>query len=451
MKTNCAIETLHIEMEWLQKVINQVISSYLMHEGHEKRWQDMPIPDLSNSDSPYAKIVNEWNLNSYERLAITLAMTPHLKPEVLDVFFGRNTLYDRGFTEFGGVIDKEHSGFLPTGQTLLFLVTANNPELRIEVMHIFNIQNKIIEEQLLSLSDTSDYISDYNGVLSISSEWLHYFITGEQQKTEFSSTFPAVKINTSLDWNDLVLNDEVMEQVLEINTWLKHSNTLMNDWNLKSKIKPGYRALFYGSSGTGKALTTKLLGKSIDKEVYKVDLSMVVSKYIGETEKNLAKIFDRATHNDWILFFDEADALFGKRTAVNSSNDRHVNQQTAYLLQRIEDFTGVIILSSNLKANMDEAFTRRFQSMIHFTMPSPNERFQLWQNAFSETCQLDSEIDLKKIAEDYEISGGSIVNVLRYSALTVIKRNARIVTKAELLNGIKREFKRANKTISNVR
>src|SRR6202012_489898 len=196
-----------------------------------------------------------------------------------------------------------------------------------------------------------------------------------------------------MEWEDIVLDDLVMAQVEEINTWLEHGDTLMNDWGLLKKIKPGYRALFYGPPGTGKTLTATLIGKASGRDVYKVDLSMIVSKYIGETEKNLSKIFDIAQYKNWILFFDEADALFGKRTAASSSNDRHANQQTAYLLQRIEDFPGIVILATNLKANMDDAFTRRFQAMIHFNMPTAEERYQLWNNAFSETCTLHPDID----------------------------------------------------------
>ena len=205
--------------------------------------------------------------------------------------------------------------------------------------------------------------------------------------------------------------------------------------------------MFYGPPGTGKSLTATLLGKATNKEVYRIDLSMIVSKYIGETEKNLSKVFDIARDKEWILFFDEADALFGKRTAANSSNDRHANQQTAHLLQLIEDFHGEVILASKLRAKMDEAFTRRFQAIIHFNMPSTEERYQLWQNAFSGICTLSEEIDLYQIAEDYELAGGAIINVLRYCALAAIGRNDSVVTKNELLKGIKREFSKENKTL----
>jgi SpoVK/Ycf46/Vps4 family AAA+-type ATPase len=250
-----------------------------------------------------------------------------------------------------------------------------------------------------------------------------------------------------MNWEDIVLDQQVMSQVNEINAWLDHGATLMNEWGLSSKIKPGYRALFHGPPGTGKTLTATLLGKASGRDVYRIDLSMIVSKYIGETEKNLSRIFDIAQHRNWILFFDEADALFGKRTAANTSNDRHANQQTAYLLQRIEDFPGVVILATNLDANMDDAFKRRFQSIIHFNMPSAEERYQLWQNAFSGVCTLHEEIDVAEVSEAYELAGGSIINVLRYCALSAVRRNDPVVTKPELLAGIRREFKKENKTM----
>ncbi len=448
MHTNVNIPFLYNEIYWLQEVIHNVISTYLEHEGERPHWTDIPVQEIKNSEATYAKCLIDWKLNIYERLAIALTLASQLKPEVLDVFFGRNKIYDRGFTEFGGIIDKNHSGFLPTGQTLIFLISATNPEIREEIFHIFNKENILVKEQVLSLEDTELFIPKHNGILSLSKRWFHYFLTGEEPNIEQSNTFPAQKISTHLNWEDVVLNDLVMDEVLALKAWLQHSNTLMNEWELYKKIKPGYRALFYGPPGTGKTLTVSLLGKVSNREVYRVDLSMIVSKYIGETEKNLSRIFDIAQYKDWILFFDEADALFGKRTEANSSNDRHANQQTSYLLQRIEDFPGVVILASNLKGNMDAAFTRRFQAMIHFSMPEVNERYQLWNKAFSGTCILHPDVDVWKVAEEYELAGGAIINVLRFCALAVVSRGDTVVTKEELLEGIRKEFKKENKTIT---
>jgi AAA+ superfamily predicted ATPase len=448
MEPNSSFAVLLEEVAWLQSVIDQAIKTYLMHEGHENNWQDIPMPDLNEIDCSYSNAIMGWELNNYSRLALVLAIAPHVKPEILDVFLSKNQIYDKGFTEFGGVIDKNHSGFLPTGQTLSFLISAGDPLLKVEALKIFEKDSMLIKNQVISLSETESYIPNLNGILSVEENWIHYFLVGTKVESQNSTVFPAQKITTNMNWEDVVLDHLVMEQVQEINKWLTHGETLMKDWGLFKKIKQGYKVLFCGPPGTGKTLTATLIGKAAQRDVYQVDLSMVVSKYIGETEKNLAKIFDTAANKDWILFFDEADALFGKRTAANTSNDRHANQQTAYLLQKIEDFPGVVILASNLRANMDDAFTRRFQSIVNFKMPSVSERYQLWQNAFDGVCGLHDEVDLHQISEHYELAGGSIINVLRHCALSAISRGDTLVNKHELLAGIKKEYRKENKTIS---
>jgi SpoVK/Ycf46/Vps4 family AAA+-type ATPase len=220
----------------------------------------------------------------------------------------------------------------------------------------------------------------------------------------------------------------------------------MDEWGLSKVLKPGFRGLFYGPPGTGKTMTASLLGKSSGLDVYRIDLSKIVSKYIGETEKNLANIFDQAENKNWILFFDEADAIFGKRTSTNDSKDRYANQEISYLLQRIEEFPGLLILATNLKTNMDEAFARRFQSMIYFPVPSPSLRMQLWKNAFV-NFDVDEKIDLWQISKKYDITGGSIINVLRYCALHSVSRDEKRIAKDDLLEGIKREFRKEGKTL----
>jgi hypothetical protein len=430
------------EMDWLQKVIEQVIANFFHFDGTQKQEQDIPMPELDATNSIYHAKIKEWNLNYYERLCLALILAPQIKPEILDVLFAINATYDRYFTEFGGVINKSHSGFLPTGQTFSFLITGINPELRLEVFNILNADNILLKEQVVMIESAEKQFPVLNGVLSLNERWLQYFITGTLPRLEYSTSFPAQQITTPLNWADLVLDNHVMAQVLEINAWLNHGTTLMTEWGLENKIEPGFRTLFYGPQGTGKTLTAALLGKSSNRVVYRVDLSMIVSKYIGETEKNLSKIFDLAQHKDWILFFDEAEALFGKRTAIASSNDRYANQEAAYLLHRIEEFPGVVILSSNLKVNIDDDFTRNFQSIIHFPMPNKEERLQLWKNAFSGKCELDSSIDLENIAEQYELTGGAIINVLRHCAITAIQKNETIVSNQDLLEGIRSEIKK---------
>ncbi|WP_420590829.1 ATP-binding protein [Bacterioplanoides sp.] len=441
------LSTLYQELAWLEQVIHQAIRSYLKQEGYEQHWSEIPVPDISQDTSLYAEDVRHWQLNAFERLTLALVMAPHLRPEILDVFFGMNELYQRGFTEFGGVSDKTFSGFVPTGQTLNFLISGNDPLWRTATMEILNNRHRLQVEQVLTLQAADADLPAWTGTLNLSESRLHYWISGEHITPELSSAFPAQAITTPLNWSDLVLEYPVMQQIAEIQAWLQYGSTLMQDWGLNKKVKPGYRALFYGPPGTGKTLTASLLAKHTGREIYRVDLSMVVSKYIGETEKNLSKVFDAAAHKNWILFFDEADALFGQRTETSSSNDRHANQQIGYLLQRIEDFPGVVILATNLKGNMDEAFSRRFQSMVGFKLPEKEERLTLWKNAFQGSCELADDVDLNLIAEKYPLAGGAIINVLRYCALAAVQRNEKRVTQSDILNGIRREYRKDNRTL----
>ena len=192
-------------------------------------------------------------------------------------------------------------------------------------------------------------------------------------------------------------------------------------------------------------LTASLMGKSTGKDVYKIDISMISSKWIGETEKNLAKIFDTAETKDWILFFDEADSIFGKRTSKGGSNEKQSNQEISYLLQRTEEYPGIVILASNLLGNIDDAFIRRFQSMIHFKIPTWTERLKLWEKAFNSTISIESEIDLKEISKKFEVAGGAIVNVLKFCSIKAAQRKSKVILKHELLEGIKYELLKEGK------
>ena len=237
----------------------------------------------------------------------------------------------------------------------------------------------------------------------------------------------------------MILDYDTQEALEEINTWIKHQHTILENWGLNRILKPGYRALFYGPPGTGKTLAATLLGKKNQMDVYRVDLSMIVSKYIGETEKNLAKVFDMAENRNWILFFDEADALFGKRTSTNTSNDRHANQEVAYLLQRIEDFPGTIILATNLRSNIDEAFSRRFQSVIYFPMPNEEQRYELWKNMLPPTWLKEQNNELVTLAAETELSGGSITNVVRRCALQLLMSGKKTLDTQTLKEALEKE------------
>jgi SpoVK/Ycf46/Vps4 family AAA+-type ATPase len=267
------------------------------------------------------------------------------------------------------------------------------------------------------------------------------------RKPQFSPDFPAKRLTTGMDWNDLVVDEYTMLQLDEIRVWLQHGPTLLEDWGMAKKIKPGFKALFHGSPGTGKTLTAILLGKLFNLDVYRIDLSMVVSKYIGETEKNLEKVFKKAENKKWILFFDEADSLFSKRTGITDSNDKYANQEVAYLLQRLEDYPGLVILASNMRNNVDEAFTRRLNSIVHFQKPQSRERLRIWRAAFSTACIPPDNGSLQQIANQHELSGGAIINVVHYASLMALNRGDNKISIEDLNNGIKKEFKKEGKTM----
>jgi hypothetical protein len=439
--------SLTAEMYWLAQIIETRMDLYW---GRNLLYQDItavPSPVLKPEDSVYAQIVNYYNLSFEERVVLLLALAPHVQPHLLDVFFVKNSSFDRVFTEFGGIKGQNFNGFLPTGETAAFILAASDLEKRFSLLRIFNESHLFRKHNILKLVSAHAEEPLLSGAIQISIEYLSFFTSGLAHQPDYGPGFPAKRIYTNLEWTDLVLSDNIMKEVEEIEEWIIHGDTLLNDWDMKRTVKPGYRALFYGPPGTGKTLTASLLGKSTGLEVYRIDLSMIVSKYIGETEKNLANVFDQAENKNWILFFDEADALFGKRTQTSSSNDRHANQEVSYLLQRIEDFPGIIILATNLKANLDDAFSRRFQAMIYFAQPDAEQRLKLWKLSISDKAVLEDKLNLEEIAEKYELTGGTIINIVRYAALKAIKRGNNILLNADFIESIRRELGKEGKII----
>ncbi len=440
------------ELDWIKEVLaTRMRTRFQVDEEmtpaqKEALFFSVDPPKLNGVESVYAQFLDYYKLSFAERVVLLLAVIPYIRPGLLDVFFLKNEKNGKIFSEFGGVIGGSHNGFLPTAETALFVICGDNLKHRFSLMNMFNGGHSLIGKYvtLEKQSPTDPFLS---GVLTPTRELIDLFTIGSYSNPVFGADFPAKRISTGFEWDDLVLEDTTVAQVEELKTWLEYGEYIMEHWGLNRKLKPGYISLFYGPPGTGKTLTACLLGKAVQRPVYRIDLSMVVSKYIGETEKNLSKIFDQAENKNWILFFDEADALFGKRTKVNDAHDRYANQEVSYLLQRIEDFAGLSILATNLKSNLDEAFTRRFQTMIHFARPRVPERVRLWETAFPEACELEPSLNLRSVAKEFEITGGAIMNVVRYCALVAAKNGTNIITSKSLYEGIKREFSKDGKLI----
>lgn len=219
----------------------------------------------------------------------------------------------------------------------------------------------------------------------------------------------AYHMTTSKQWKDIVLDAATLGQLEALKDWTKHHRVEISDSD--NKRYPGYRALFYGLPGSGKKFSAALIGKELDLPVYRVDLSMVVSKFIGETEKNISRFFSQAGDKGSILFFDEADALFGKRTDAKDSHDKYANLEIACLVRAIEDYNGLVILSTNNKSNIDDAFLRRLQAVICFPPLSVSDRKKLWLLGFAGNELVQQRVDLDLVAGRYALSPGAIIHM----------------------------------------
>jgi len=447
MAANAAV--VEKELAWLEAMMTARFAAY----GEEAAGIDLfgqpDPPPLARASGPYAELVRGYSLNVAERLVLVLALAPYVAPAMLDPFLLQNQATGRRFTEFGGLAGQSHAGFLPTAETAMFLLAGDDRLLRVELESLFARDHPLVRRGILVLDQKHPEEPPLSQALRLSAPGLHQLLRGEAYAPVPGPDFPATPVTTTLDWEDLVLDAATMRQIETIGRWVAHSKTLMEDWGLGRRLKPGYRCLFHGTPGTGKTLTASLLGKRHNIPVYRVDISRVVSKWIGETEKNLAALFDQAEDRNWILFFDEADALFGKRTESRSSNDRAANQQIAYLLQRLEEYPGLAILATNQHSYIDEAFARRFQSAILFPMPDAAARERLWRDSFeSDGFRLAKDVDFAALAERYELAGGAIINVLRYAGLMAVERDPAVVHAHDLLDGIRRELQKEGHYVS---
>ena len=222
----------------------------------------------------------------------------------------------------------------------------------------------------------------------------------------------AIRLEPAFTWSDLVLAERQLEVLRSISAYLRHRDRVLSEWGYEATVSrtQGLKVLFAGESGTGKTMAAQVLGAELGLEMFRVDLAGTVSKYIGETEKNLERIFSAADGSNAILFFDEADALFGKRSEVSDAHDRYANLEVAYLLQRMETYPGAVILATNFRRNLDEAFIRRLDFVIDFPFPEPADRRRIWQRVLPPTAPVAGDVDLDFLAIRFKLSGGAIRN-----------------------------------------
>ncbi|WP_165586980.1 ATP-binding protein [Pseudaestuariivita atlantica] len=416
---------LDAELDWLAAAIAARLQAYLRNEA-PTALPPPPAPDPAGSR--YAALAQEAGLDPGDRLILALALAGHLVPQVLDPFLIRNSGIDRPFTEFG-MIDRADTGVQPSVQTALFLLGGGTPDGTLAASVHLTPSAPLMRQHLLAplAGETPQRQPLQAGAAALDRLGAapHVFqgrIAG----------LAAQRFDTALDWDDLVLTPRSRAALDALFAWIDHGPALHRDPAFARLVPAGCRVLFHGPPGTGKSLTAALIGKRAGRPVFRVDLSMVISKYIGETEKNLATLFDAADAQGWILFFDEADALFGRRAQAVHANDRYANQNVSYILQRVEQSSGLVILATNLGTTIDRAFRRRFQVSVPFELPGPDERAALWHRAFHDPALLHEDVDLALLARQYPVTGALIANVLRRCLLGRAQRGGTTIRRADI-------------------
>ena len=292
----------------------------------------------------------------------------------------------------------------------------------------------------------SEYLSEPDSVVALRAATL--FEAARAQSDQSLGSL-ATKVKTLHGWDDLVLPRSPLQRVKEIAAAIRHRHVVYSEWGFDQRIATGLglKILFSGASGTGKTMTAGVIAADLGLDLYKIDLSGIVSKYIGETEKNLDRIFHAAESSNAIVFFDEADALFGKRSEVNDAHDRYANIEVAYLLQKIEEYEGVVILASNLSKNIDLAFARRMHYVVEFPLPDEIHREKLWRGMFPAAVPLGEDVDFKFLSKQFPIAGGDIRNVALEAAF-LAAQDGKIVTMKQLAKALARQMMKQGKVPS---
>ncbi|WP_143661993.1 ATP-binding protein, partial [Streptomyces glaucescens] len=258
----------------------------------------------------------------------------------------------------------------------------------------------------------------------------------------------ARRVEPGVGWDDLVLPPLTHRRLRELALRARHREQVLGQWGMRpgGGRGRGVIALFAGESGTGKTMSAEVVAADLGMDLYVVDLSTVVDKYVGETEKNLERIFTEASAVNAVLLFDEADAIFGKRSEVKDAHDRHANIESAYLLQRMESFDGIAVLTTNLRANLDEAFTRRLDVVADFPVPDAGQRLALWERCLGDRMPRAGDVDLPFCADRFELAGGSI-RACAVTAAYLAAESGEPLTMRQVVTAVAQEYRKLGRLV----
>lgn len=425
------------ELDWIaQRIVNlnnNDLSEY------------MPLPPLKPGTA-YEKLVTEHGLVESDRVMLNLALASLIKPAILAPFALLFKTADRK-ARFGGVIKEQTSCFFPTVRTALYLLSNDDEEMLIYYLSHFTGRHKLFTSNVLRIEPLKDHNANFlDQELHFNEQFLPAILRGDPPSLDGDSGFPARRGKRTHTMKDVILDQTT---ITELEKLRRFARNMKNLWQLpnSSRYRQNFIGIFSGDPGTGKSHTAEAIGNELNLPVYKVNFAQLVSKYIGETEKNLERVFDRFSGQPSILFFDEAESIFSKRTEVKDSHDKHSNNEQSFLLQKIEEYNGIVILATNvqnLSQYFDKAFQRRIRQIVTFNFPEYTERIRLWENALSDPFKFEEGL-VDSLAKNYQFSGGGIYNIISEGIIEALDRNTEIISFEMLEQAMMDEFKKTGR------
>ncbi len=432
------------EINWLLQIIGYRFRNFNSQEDFEVfqgemdfQYSMIQIPNLDEA-SHYGSWVIEHQLSSQDRLFMSVVMAMSLNDAL---FFALLELLKLPIISVyvGGLTQNNGRRFLPTVQTILYLLAGTDLKKQAEYQLYFRSKAILIQKSGIQLKSSQSMRTGYDDIID---EWKNllvsldpvvwqYFLGADMPQPEENKQLPLTLLETSLSLDELVLKDSVMKQLQPIIAFARNGRNFFEDPNISAGFKKGFIVLLHGEPGTGKTLIASTIGKYVGLKTYQLEVAQVISKYIGETSQNMSKVFDELERTiNWlqgepsILFVDEADAIMGKRSEVKDSKDRYANLDVSFLLQRLEKFPGVVILATNFHQNLDDAFKRRIQNQIYIPQPEAPERTQLWTNYLPNHLYYPSENFATHMGEKFALTGAQINNILKQASIIAFSEGA---------------------------
>lgn len=424
------------EFAWLSARASNLLAENIPDE--------VTLPSLV-PDSAYAKLINAYGLTNADRVFLTVAFAATVKPEVFFPFVLASNEPDKRI-RFGGVFRKDSPKFYPTVQTVIFLLAGGDSELASYYHCHFNSKHKLFESSLLFAHSEDIHAIFADCEIRFNDQFVATILSGTAPRLDGGSGFPAKQSTRTHTLEEVVLSEQTRGDLKKLQRFARNMRAL---WSLpdKRRYRNNFISIFSGDPGTGKSHTAEAIGNELGMPVYKVNFAQLVSKYIGETEKNLERVFNRFSGHPSILFFDEAESIFSKRTEVKDSHDKHSNNEQSFLLQKIEEYDGIVILATNvqnLAQYFDKAFQRRIRQIINFSFPDYEQRLLLWKTALGNSFRYEEGLE-DQLARNYQFTGGSVYNLISEGIIEALDRDVTTITFEMLEQSIKDEFKKTGR------